>query len=161
LITGTIANRHGDTLLFLRDGKHRPERLLGALVTLCFAASAGSGARRAHQVDADLATTLVLPAEPLQILADCVQLYFDADRTVPPYAPRTSFTYAAAALAGDEQTAIDKANDLWAPENPDKLAERDEPGNALLHQVPPTRDPQFATIANRLFLPVLSAMESV
>ncbi len=161
LLTGTIDNRHGDTLLFLRDGKHRPERLLGALVTLCFAASAGSGARRAHQVDADQATTLVLPAQPLDLLADCVQLYFDADRTVPPFAPRTSCTYAAAAMTGDEQTAIDKANDAWAPENPDKLAERDEPGNGLLHQVPPTVDPQFAMIANRLFLPVFSAMEGV
>ncbi len=158
LVTGTIDNRHGDTLLFLRDGKHRPERLLGALVTLCFAASAGGSARRAHQVDADRGTTLTLPSDPLALLADCVQLYFDADRTVPPYAPRTSFTYVAAAMGGDEQAAIDKADDAWAPENSEQPAERDEPGNALLHQVPPTRDPQFATIATRLFRPVFSAM---
>jgi hypothetical protein len=112
-------------------------------------------------VDADQGTTLLTPAEPMRLLADCVQLYFDADRTVPPYAPRTSYTYAATAGTGDVQAALDKANDAWAPENPDKPAERNEPGNALLHQVPPTRDPQFATIANRLFGPVFTAMDGV
>jgi hypothetical protein len=87
-----------------------------------------------------------------------VQLYFDADRSVPPYAPRTSYAYANAALGGDLQAALEKADDVWAPESPDKRPERDEPGNALLHQLPPTRDPQFAAIANRLFAHVFSAI---
>jgi exodeoxyribonuclease V gamma subunit len=39
VLSGTIDTRHGDRLLFMRDGKHRPHQLTSAFATLCFAHS--------------------------------------------------------------------------------------------------------------------------
>lgn len=182
VLTGTIDRRHGTQLLFLRDGLHRPERLITPFVTLCAAAVDDASLTHAVQVDGDTITRLACPADPLACLRDLVSLYHDADRAVPPYVPRTAWTYAnvyygalAARAASDGATAVpsrrsprdadaheaalEKAQEVWAPDDPRDEGEGDEPANRLLHATSPVLHESFATVADAVFAPVLAAME--
>ncbi len=156
ILTGAITMRHGDTLLFLRDGKNNDAHLLKPFVTLTFAVAGGAAVRRAVLVDAEGSTILEAPPNPLEVLRTYVDLYSDADRDVPPYAPRTSLAYASV-LSGDESEALHKAEGVWNPASPDARGECEDDGNALLHHVSPTTRPAFSTIARAVYEPMLAA----
>jgi exodeoxyribonuclease V gamma subunit len=172
VLTGTLDSRHGTTLLFLRDGRHDLSRALRAFVTLCAASVVDARITHAAQVDADVTTMLARPANPEALLANLVALYHDADRTVPPYAPRSSFAYAAAiekivakagAAAATERAtihaALEKAREAWDPDDPKRVGEGEEPANRLLHAESPVEDPAFGTMARGVFGPLLAAVE--
>jgi exodeoxyribonuclease V gamma subunit len=158
VLTGTIDMRHGDRLLFMRDGRHQAPQLVSPLATLCFAAAAGATVQDAVQVDGDTTTLLTLPADPLAVLHDLVSLYHDAERAVPPYVPATSYAYQEAIVKekGEEQ-AREAARTAWDPDNPQARGECEEPANELLHQASPIDAPDFATFAKAVFGPVIAA----
>ena len=177
ILTGSIDSRYGDTLLFMRDGKNNDLHLLRPFVTLAFAVAAGASVRRAVLIDAEERTTLNAPqldasrltpgqatggdtsVSALDVLRTCLDLYHDADRDVPPFAPRTSLAYIKQALKGDEADALYKAEQVWNPLNGDGDGECADAGNALLHHVPPVGRPGFASIAHAIFDPMLDAVE--
>jgi exodeoxyribonuclease V gamma subunit len=172
VLTGTLESRHGTTLLFLRDGRHDLSRALRAFVTLCAASIVDARLTHAAQVDADVTTMLARPANPEEVLANLVALYHDADRTVPPYAPRSSFAYvdaiakavakagpAAATERATHDAALEKAREAWAPDDPKRVGEGEEPANRLLHAESPLDDPAFGTLARGVFGPLLASVE--
>ncbi len=168
VLTGTIDTRHGNSLLFLRDGRHAPHRLLASFVTLCFAGLADPTITHAIQVDAENTTLLSWPPNPEALLHDLLGLYHDADRAVPPYVPRASFAYAcevhkAEAPARQSAAVLERARDSarkeWTTEDPKKPGECEEPANQLLHQLSPVEEPAFGSNACAVFLPMLDAME--
>lgn len=160
VLTGTIDARHGDRLLFLRDGRHKAHRLVTPFVTLCFAAAAGEAVRDAVQVDGDKTVLLALRTDPHVVLRDLVALYHDAERAVPPYVPATSHAYQLALRGGKgEEKAREEALKAWDPDNGQDVGECEEPANELLHQVSPIEHAAFATIAKVVFDPVLDAQE--
>lgn len=168
VLTGTIDARHGNQLLFLRDGRYAPHRMLAPFVTLCFAALADPAITHAVQVDAEHTTLLSCPLDPAALLRDVLALYHDADRAVPAYVPRASFAYAGEVHGADPDTrtapsvlerAIEKARSEWTSDDPKRAGESDEPANQLLHQHSPVEEPAFGSIATAVFLPMLDAME--
>jgi exonuclease V gamma subunit len=160
VLTGTIDMRHGDRLLFLRDGRHLAHQLVSPFATLCFAAAAGESVQDAVQVDGDKTALLSLRTDPHAVLRDLVSLYHDAGRQVPPYAPATSYAYQVTMHDGKgEDAAREAARKAWDPESPLARGECEEPANELLHQDSPIEAPDFATIATAVFGPVLRAQE--
>lgn len=168
VITGTIDTRHGDQLLFLRDGRHAPHRLLAPFVTLCFAALADPAITHAIQVDAEHTTRLSCPPDPAALLHDLLALYHGADSEVPPYVPRSSFAYAselsnaepdARTTAAVLERAIDKARGEWTSDDAKRAGESEEPANQLLHQLSPVDEPKFGSNACAIFLPMLDALK--
>jgi len=158
VLTGSIDMRHGDRLLFMRDGKHKAHHLVSPFVTLCFAAAAGESVQDAVQVDGDKTTVLTRPADALVVLRDLVSLYHDAERAVPAFAPATSYAYQEAMYQEKgEEKAREAAFTAWAPDNPYASGECEEPANELLHQTPPIDEPGFVAIAEAVFGPVLHA----
>jgi len=158
VLTGTIDTRHGDRLLFMRDGKHRPHQLTSAFATLCFVALADPTVQDAVQVDGDRTTRLLTPDDPHTVLQNLVALYHDAERAVPPYTPATSYAYQEAMHAQKgEEKAREAAFTAWDPDNPQMSGECEEPANELLHQAPPIDEPGFARIASAVFGPILEA----
>jgi exodeoxyribonuclease V gamma subunit len=168
-LTGTVDTRHGNTLLFLRDGKHNVVRMMRAFVTLCAAALGDSAVSHAVVVDADEITTLACPPDPAAVLRELVALYHDADRAVPPYVPASSLAYAeeihkAISAAGVQATpdpetlarALEKARVTWDADDPSRPSECDEPANRLLHAVSPVEHPAFGSTARAVFLPMLA-----
>ncbi len=157
MLTGAINMRYGQSLLFLRDGKNDDVHLLKPFVTLAFAVAGGAPVTHAVVIDAEGSTVLNAPPNPVEVLGEYVNLYFDGDRDVPPYAPRTSLKYAAVLQTTDESTALTKAEQVWAPLSPDARGECEDDGNALLHHVPPTERASFAAIARAVYDPMLAA----
>ncbi len=158
ILTGAIHMRYGNTLLFLRDGKNADVHLLKPFVTLAFAVAGGAPVTRAVVVDAEGRTELQAPSNPLAVLSEYVQLYLDADRDVPPYAPRTSLTFATMVQTVDESEALFKAEQVWAPLSADARGECEDHGNALLHHISPTQRVSFATVARAVYEPMLASI---
>jgi exodeoxyribonuclease V gamma subunit len=174
VLAGSIERRHGERLLFLRDGRPDRTRLLAPFVTLCAAAVQDPTITHAVQVDAVAATRLACPGDPLSVLRDLVDLYHDADRAVPPYVPAAAFAYAASRRPGATEAAgatgraapldreaharaLDAAQQAWAPDDPNATGEGELPANRLLHATSPVDHPSFATLALAVAGRVLAA----